>query len=96
MGSLAVTVGELGDFSRARTLYEEIFNVRVHVLAAEHPSTLLAMHGLAGTLFDQGDLEGARALQDRVLDAQTHVLGLEHPDTLGTMRNLMSDVQREP
>ena len=70
--------------------WQLIFNIRTKVLGAEHPSTLLSMHGLATSYSNLGQIKKATRLQEETLEIQRRVLGPEHPDALRSMNNLAS------
>ncbi len=58
------------------------------MLGAEHPSTLIIVHNLAGLYRAQGRYGEAEPLLQRALAAREKVLGAEHPDTLGSVNCL--------
>src|SRR5262249_8377410 len=54
----------------------------------DHPSTLDALHNLAGAYQGAGKVREAAALYERVRDARIAKLGPDHPSTLTTLGNL--------
>jgi tetratricopeptide (TPR) repeat protein len=90
MNNLAATLWSTGDHIGARTLEEQVLEIRRRVLGPEHPRTLTSMNNLASTLWSMGDHAGARTLLGQVLQIHRQVLGPEHPNTLISMGNLAS------
>ena len=83
--SYGLVIWESGNSSTAEVLYESAMKMRMRVLGAEHPKTLISMSNLASTYSRQGRWTEAEELQVQVLEARKSVLGAEHPDTLISM-----------
>ena len=66
----------------AEELHLQVRDVRLRVLGAEHPDTLLAMGNLAVTYWSQGRWKEAEELQLQVSNVRLRGLVEEHPDTL--------------
>ncbi|MFC7388454.1 tetratricopeptide repeat protein [Sphaerisporangium rhizosphaerae] len=84
----SLTLYELGELQRARTVEEQALEGRRRVLGADHPDTLTSMSDLAITLREMGELQQARALEQQALEVRRRVLGDDHPDTKQSERNL--------
>ena len=61
---------------------------REQQLGANHPSTLISVHNLAGLLQAQGKLSDAEPLYRRALEGREQQLGADHPSTLTSVHNL--------
>ncbi|KAM0520541.1 hypothetical protein ACHAPE_002935 [Trichoderma viride] len=80
----------LGKYQDAERLYNQVLKMQTKVLDAEHPDTLMSIHGLANMLHKQKKNNEAKAIDQQVLELRTKVLGAEHPDTLQSINNLAS------
>ena len=81
-----------GNYGEARTLEEQVLEIRRRTLGPEHPQTLLAMNNLAILLRGLGELDEARTLTAEVLEIRRRTLGPEHPQTLLAMGNLAAEL----
>jgi tetratricopeptide (TPR) repeat protein len=77
-----------GDFTSARSLWEQQLELNRGLLGAEHRDTLTSEQDLASALLALGEFESARELGERTLGVRRRVLGEEDPDTLASMNNL--------
>jgi hypothetical protein len=72
----------LGEYERARKLFEDTLARRRRILGEDHPSTLTSASNLAVELRQMGEYERARELDEDTLARRRRVLGEDHPDTL--------------
>jgi tetratricopeptide (TPR) repeat protein len=77
-----------GKNAQAERLLRDVHAVRMRVLGAEHPNTLMGASNLAASLADQGKYADAERIQREVLVVEKRVLGAEHPKTLTSANNL--------
>ena len=81
--NLAVTIGKLGDFDHARTMFEEILSVE------DHSGRFSTMCKLGRVLYAQGNLTRASEIQGKSLDGLGRTLGDEAPETITAMYGLV-------
>jgi len=74
--------------NEAEQLEIQVMDMRIKVLGAEHPDTLISMGNLASTYMNQRRWNEAEQLEIQVMDMRIKVLGAEHPYTLTGMENL--------
>ncbi|KAJ7060697.1 hypothetical protein C8F01DRAFT_1290475 [Mycena amicta] len=86
--NLASTYSDLGQYTDAQKLKEQVLEQQTRLLGAEHPKTIRAAGNLAATYSHLGRFADAQKLQKQVLEQQTRLLGAEHPETIGTAGNL--------
>lgn len=67
MGSLAITLEELGKHEKARELLEKVLEDNIRLLNPHHPSTITAMKHLANIYEKIGEHEKARDMQKRII-----------------------------
>jgi len=84
---------KLGDYAKARPLYERILAIRERACGPDHPNTAMSLNNLAGLLQAQGDLAGARSLFARALAIQGKPRGPDHPHTAMSIDNLAGLLQ---
>jgi tetratricopeptide (TPR) repeat protein len=84
MNNLAAMLKQMGDWTEARRLEEEILS-RSSSLGERHPNTLPATVNLTTTLLKQGEVTGARKLQARALRICRHLRGEESRPALQSM-----------
>jgi tetratricopeptide (TPR) repeat protein len=65
---LASVLQAQGDHAAARSLYEEVLEIREKFLGENHPDLANTLHNLAGVYYAQGDYEAARPLYERALE----------------------------
>ena len=86
--NLASAYGDVGRFSEAIELYEQVLDERKRLLGADHPDTLAVRSNLAGAYDSVGRFgEAIDAWEKLLLDCQ-RVLGADHPVTLTVRNNL--------
>jgi len=88
---LNCTVGFMlhqGQWYKAEELSQQVMEMSMRVLGAEHPRALTIMGNLASTYWGQGRWKDAEDLEVQVIETSIRVLGAEHPDTLTSMNNL--------
>ncbi|KAH0556059.1 hypothetical protein GP486_006002 [Trichoglossum hirsutum] len=78
----------VGQYHKARDLYERVFENREKHLGPNHPSVLSSLAQLAVAFERQGKYETAEGMDRRVLAGREKMLGKEHPDTLTSVSNL--------
>ncbi|KIM30831.1 hypothetical protein M408DRAFT_271216 [Serendipita vermifera MAFF 305830] len=86
--ALASTYRNMGQYSQAEKILEELSTLRKETLGDRHPSTITALSGLATTYRDSGRFHDAERLAKEVLDLRTEFLGEHHPDTVAASSNL--------
>ncbi|WP_290056413.1 FxSxx-COOH system tetratricopeptide repeat protein [Amycolatopsis solani] len=92
VGGLALALGDLGEYQRARELDEDTLARSKRVLGDDHPDTLTSANGLAIDLSNLGEYQQARELNEDTLTRRRRVLGDDHPDTLTTANTLAIDL----
>ncbi|KAM3562111.1 hypothetical protein MY1884_002017 [Beauveria asiatica] len=97
--NLLLKVGQssykLGQYAAAEATYHKSLELRIKVLGAEHPYTLISMNNLGQALDGQGQYAAAEAMHRKALELRIKVLGAEHPDTLGSVNALALALQRQ-
>jgi serine/threonine protein kinase/tetratricopeptide (TPR) repeat protein len=88
MYTMAETYVNLGLFSRAHTLAENVRDNRRHLLGPNNPKTLESENQLAWILDREGHDQEAGQLLRPTLDTERRVLGREDPVTLAAMDHL--------
>ena len=88
MATAADYLGQIGNYTAARALHQQVLKAREQLLGAECPRTLIARADLARWTGEAGDAAGARDQYAALLPVQERVLGAEHPDTLTARANL--------
>jgi len=92
---MAKTYENLGLYSRAHSLMEQVVEDRRRTLGANHPKTLEATAQMGWILFREGrDVEAERIIR-ATIDAQNRVLGPNHPDTLESKDHLARILLRQ-
>ena len=81
-------LGQIGSYSAARALQQQVLDARQRLLGPENPATLDTKDDLAYWTGQAGDAVGARDQYAALLPVRERVLGSEHPDTLKTRGNL--------
>ncbi|WP_240970221.1 FxSxx-COOH system tetratricopeptide repeat protein [Actinacidiphila epipremni] len=79
-----MSLGEAGQVTAARDLYQHLTDSTGSYLGPNHPATLAARSGLAQWRGEAGDTAGAATAYAELLQDQMRVLGPDHPDTLTT------------
>ena len=64
--NLALDLGALGEYERARQLDEDTLSRYRRVLGEDHPATLRSANNLAADLRELGEYERARQLEEHV------------------------------
>jgi len=88
MARVANYIGQIGNYSAARTLQQQVLDARQRLLGTEDPATLDARDDLAYWTGQAGDAAGARDQYAALLPIRERVLGSVHPDSLRTRGNL--------
>jgi len=88
MARVANYIGQIGNYSAAQTLQQQVLDARQRLLGAEDPATLDARDDLAYWTGQAGDTAGACDQYAALLPVRERVLGSEHPHTLLTRGNL--------
>jgi tetratricopeptide (TPR) repeat protein len=86
--NLAVDLGAVGNYQRARDVDEDTLSRRRRVLGEDHPDTLGSAGQLAYDLGALGDFARARELQEEMLSRRRRMLGADHHDTLTSASSL--------
>jgi tetratricopeptide (TPR) repeat protein len=85
---LAVTHGDLGRWSRAQSLHEEVLAIRKRVLGRKHTRVAQAMTDIAYAMAQQDHHLEAEAMLQRALVMREDLLGPNHPDLTRTLKCL--------
>lgn len=88
MARVANYIGQIGNYSAAQTLQQQVLDARQRLLGAEDPVTLDARDDLAYWTGQAGDTTGACDQYAALLPVRERVLGSEHPDTLSANASL--------
>jgi tetratricopeptide (TPR) repeat protein len=88
MDNLATAYYATGKLPEAIALFQQVRDMRVKKLGADHPDTLGTLSNLAATYRAAGKLAEAIELFHQVRDAKVKKLGPDHPSTLITLGNL--------
>ncbi|KAJ6024612.1 hypothetical protein N7540_005409 [Penicillium herquei] len=79
---------QLGHFSEAEALFQEVLNTSESTIGPHHPMRLSAIHDLACVYQFQGRLKEAETEGLKVVELRKKILGVEDPVTLLSMGNL--------
>ena len=79
---------KFGDVNKATHLLEQINEVRVHTLAADHPTLLRSQHELAKLYLEIEETAKAIELLERVLHTRSETLSPEHAAFLSSQHEL--------
>ena len=90
--NFALVFYENGDYDNAEQLVIQVMEMRMKLLGAEHPHSLISMADLAITYWSQGRWNNAEQLEVQVMEMRKKLLGVEHPDTLSSMENIHQDL----
>lgn len=85
----------LGQYSRAQSLFQESVKIGNAALGAEDPETLKTTQLLAWTLFQEGHSGDAEQLQRKVLATRERVLGPDNNDTLSIRSDLANNLDAQ-
>ncbi|KAJ7064141.1 hypothetical protein C8F01DRAFT_1081505 [Mycena amicta] len=86
--NLAATFRELGQYTDAQVLEEQVLEKQTKLFGAAHPETIIAKANLAVTFMNLGRYMDAQMLEEQVLEKQTRLLGAEHHNTIAATANL--------
>jgi len=89
LNNLAGFYEQIGDYAKAKPLYEQALEIRKKVLGPEHPDTAASLNNLAQLYCSKGDYAKAEALYQQALEIFQKVLGPEHPNTARSLNNLV-------
>lgn len=90
---LAHTLADLGRYSEALPLDQDVLARWKAQLGADHPATLAAANNVACGLSRLGQYNDAYPLDQEIHARRQRVLGEEHPDTLTSANNLAADLR---
>ncbi|KAH8834399.1 hypothetical protein DL96DRAFT_1810679 [Flagelloscypha sp. PMI_526] len=90
INGLATVYSDLGQYSDALKLSEQVLELGKKILGKEHPDTLVSMDNVAAIYSELGQHKDALKLQERVVALSIKIQGVGHPDTLISMNNLAS------
>ena len=79
---------DMGRYSEASQLNEDIVAAQKHMLGEDDPDMLVSASSLARILTATGDYRAARSLEADTLARRRRVLGEDHPDTLVSASSL--------
>ena len=85
---LAITYYNLGHWSRAQSLHEEVLAIRKRVLGRKHTRVAQAMTDIAYAMAQQDHHLEAEAMLQRALVMREDLLGPNHPDLTRTLTRL--------
>ena len=103
IGSLAAVLNNVGEYARARPLWEEALQLRLRLLGPSHLDTLNSQHGVGQCLVGLGEIDAGLSLLEATSTAARRVFGPGHESVrhfdegLETARNLseLSDRDRD-
>jgi tetratricopeptide (TPR) repeat protein len=85
---------QMGRYSEARQLSEDVLARKRRVLGEDHPDTLVSANGLAVSMRALGEHQAARELDEDTLARKRRVLGEDHPSALISANNLAEDLSK--
>jgi hypothetical protein len=88
MATAANYLGQIGNYTAARALHQQVLKAREQLLGAECPRTLTARANLARWTGEAGDAAAARDQYAVLLPNYERVIGAEHPYTLAMRGSL--------
>jgi CHAT domain-containing protein len=88
MNNLAELYRSMGDYVRAKPLYQLSLKVREKVLGPDHPDTAMSLNNLALLYLFMEDFQKAEPLNQRAVGIYEKALGPDHPDTAKALNNL--------
>ena len=93
--NLGQSLYDAGKYGEAERMFREVHGIRMRLLGAEHPQTLLCAGDIASCLMAQGSCgkhAKAEQIEREVLAVRKRVLGPEHPETLTSAANVASSL----
>lgn len=88
IGAKALSLNNMGEYSKAKPLFEETLAFFENKLGPNHPNTIEVLNNFASTLDSLGDLEGAEEAIRKCIRATANTLGEEHPSISFMWNNL--------
>ncbi len=101
LNNLALNKMALGDYQRAKELFEEIYEKCKEIRGDYNHDTTVVLNNLALAIETLGDYQRAKELFKEVYKKRKDILGEDHPDTINALGNLacaiglLGDHQRE-
>jgi tetratricopeptide (TPR) repeat protein len=86
--SVATSQADLGRYTEAFQLRQEVLDRRRSTLGPDHPDTLRSLHSLADSHADLGEYDEAVRIDEEVLDRKKALFGPDDPETLVSMSDL--------
>jgi tetratricopeptide (TPR) repeat protein len=87
LNGLAWTYYSMGDYAKAKPLFQRALKIREKALGPDHPLTAQSLDGLAVTCREMGDYAKAEPLFQRALKIDEKALGPENPTTAVVLRD---------
>jgi tetratricopeptide (TPR) repeat protein len=87
LNGLAWTYYSMGDYAKAKPLFQRALKIREKALGPDHPLTAQSLDGLAVTCREMGDYAKAEPLFQRALKIDEKALGPENPTTAAVLRD---------
>ena len=80
----------MGEYEKAKPLFEKALMIREEILGENHPDTASSYNNLALFYEVTGEYKKAKPLYDKALMIREEILGKNHPDTASSYDNLGS------